>query len=82
MTAGTKRLATKQSSILSIFSCTNRIKYDSRTNVAFLHKEDKLEGGEEYKYQAEPNYECSTSKISERLCEGIMPEVISKASQE
>ena len=80
--AGTKRPATKQSSMLSIVILTKRTKEDSSTNVASLHKEDKLEGGEEYKYQAEPNYECSTSKISERLCEGILPEVISKASQE
>ena len=53
--AGTKRLATKQSSMISIVSRTKRIKYDSPTSIVSLHKEDKVEAGEESKYQAEPN---------------------------
>ena len=39
--AGTKLPSTKQSSMLSIVSRTNRRKYDSTANSESLHKEDK-----------------------------------------
>ena len=46
-----------------------------------LHQEDKGEGGEESKSQAEPNYEISTSNSIKRSCEVIFPEVMRKDSQ-
>ena len=76
--AGTKCPATKQSSIVSIVSRTKRRKYDVPDNVASLHKEYKVEGGEDSRSQAEPNYEISTSKSSKISCEVILQELISK----
>ena len=79
--SGTNHPATNQSSMLPIVSCTNRSKYYSPANVASLHKEDIVEGGGEYKSQAESNYEISTSKSSKISCEGIFPEMMSKYSR-
>ena len=77
----TKRLATNQISMLSIVSCTKIIKDDIPANFESLHKEDKIEGSEESTSQAEPNDESSTRNSSKRSCEGILPEVMIKASQ-
>ena len=66
--------------MMSIVIQKNRINADSLDNVASLHKEDKGEGSEQFKYKAEPNDDSSTRKSSKISCEGIFTEVMSKAS--
>ena len=78
---GTKSPLTNNSSMLSIVSRMKGSKDDIPDNVASLNKEYKGEGGKECKYQAEPNDEISTKKISKRSCEGILPGVMRKDYQ-